>query len=440
MSTGDAAVGGLSDTAVGGRSGTAVGGPSGTAVGGRSGTAVDGRSGDADPARIERELAELVRPGSRVAISDGCGLPYALTAPLSRVAARAGGVSLVLGWVPGPAPDLDPAAFADVRTVVGGPGLRRLIESGAVARVPVRLSATPALLAGPLRPDLLLATVVRDDDGYRFGSDSSWMRGLAGAGVPVAGLVSRSAPHAEAGPPLPAVTVLGEVDGPAGEPHAIATPAPTPADERIAASVAALVPAGARIQFGPGRLAAALVAALEVPVHVDSGLLADPVVDLDRRGLLRGTPSAVGLYGSGRLHAWAHGRGVVRPVEYTHAVTRLATDPGPLVALNTALEIDRDGQVNVEGVGGSAAGMIGGHPDFCAAAASGSGLSVIALPAAHRGRPTLVDTLGGPVTTPSHDVQVVVTEQGVADLRGLGRSERRRALDALWAGGAGPHG
>lgn len=130
----------------------------------------------------------------------------------------------------------------------------------------------------------------------------------------------------------------------------------------------------------------------------------------------------------------------MRPIEYTHDVSRLTSAPGPLVALNTALEIDLDGQVNVEGVAGSAAGMIGGHPDFAAAAARGPGLSVIALPSAHRGRPTLVERLGGPVTTPSHDVDVVVTDRGTADLRGLGRGERRRALSSLWGGAVAPDG
>ncbi|MFP5022732.1 acetyl-CoA hydrolase/transferase C-terminal domain-containing protein [Pseudonocardia phyllosphaerae] len=394
---------------------------------------------------LERALSELVRPGARVALADACGLPYALAAPLSRVAAWAGGVRLVLGWVPGPAPELDPGAFVDIRTVVGGPGLRGLVEAGAVHRVPAPLSATPALLAGPLRPDLLLATVVRGPGGYRFGAEASWMRGLAEAGVPVAAVVSSSAPHADAGPPLPEVTVLGEVGGPAGAPCPIETPPPTPEDLAIAGHVASLVPAGARIQFGPGRLSAAVVAALDVPVSVDSGLLTDPVVDLDARGLLRGTPSATALHGSPRLYDWADrfgrsGHGVVRPVEYTHDVSRLASGaPGPLVAVNTALEIDRDGQVNVEGVAGSAAGMIGGHPDFAAAAARGPGLSVMALPATHRGRRTLVDRLAGPVTTPSHDVDVVVTEHGVADLRGLGRDERRAALDRLWSHTATPH-
>lgn len=383
---------------------------------------------------LEGALRELVRPGSRVALADACGAPYALTGPLSRVAAAAGGVRLVLGWVPAPLPELDPAAFADVRTVVGGPGARAMLDSGAASTVPSRLSGTPGLLAGPLRPDLLLATVVRDDDGLRFGAEVSWMRGLVESGVPVAAVESRSAPHADGGPPLPpdAVSVLGVVDGAAGAPADITTPPPTPDDETIAANAAALVPPGARIQFGPGRLAAALVSALHVPVRVDSGLLSDPVVDLAGRGLLLGTPTATALYGTRRLYDWAP-RGTVRPIEYSHDISRLSTaDPSPLVAMNTALEIDRDGQVNVEGIGASANGMIGGHPDFAAAAARGPGLSVIMLSSTHRGRPTLVERLSRPVTTPSHDVDVVVTERGTVDLRGLDRGERRRALAALW--------
>ena len=385
---------------------------------------------------FDRALRELVRPGTRVAIADACGAPRVLDGPLCRTAAAAGGVRLVTGWLPAPAPDLDPAAFADVRSVVGGPGARRMLDDGAAVTVPCRLSATPALMTGPLLPDLLLATVVRDADGLRFGAESSWMRRVVEAGVPVAAVESRSAPHAEGGPPLPdgAVSVLGVVDGPDGAPAEIPTPEPTPDDEAIAARVAELVPQGARIQFGPGRLGSALVSALRVPVRVDSGLLADPVVDLDERGLLIGTATATALYGTRRLYDWAHGRGGVRPIGYTHDLSRLTGGPDgpPLVAMNAALEIDTDGQVNVEGIGGSANGMIGGHPDFCAAAVGGGGLSVIALPSTHRGRPTLVERLSRPATTPSHDVQVVVTERGTADLRGLGRAERRRALAALW--------
>jgi acyl-CoA hydrolase len=119
------------------------------------------------------------------------------------------------------------------------------------------------------------------------------------------------------------------------------------------------------------------------------------------------------------------------PLDVTHVPAR---DNGPFVAVNTALEIDLDGQVAVERAGGSTIGGIGGHPDFAfAAAGQPGGLSIIAVTTTARGgRPTLVERLDGPVTTPGHDVDVVVTEHGAADLRGLDRLERRRAISRLW--------
>jgi acyl-CoA hydrolase len=376
-------------------------------------------------------LETLVRPGTRVALADGCGTPMSLHAPLVR-AATGKDVQLVLGWMPGRAPDLDPAAFADIRVVMGGPGVRRMIESGAAQFVPCRLSAVPNLLAGPLRPNLLVATLVRGPDGLHLGAEAGYLRGLVDSGVPVAATVSCATPLAEVGPPIPReqVTIVGETADP---PIDIPDATPTEVDEAIARHVAALVPEGARIQIGPGRLAQAMVAALEVPVRIDSGLLPEPVVDLDAKGLLIGEPVAAYLCGTRRLYEWADGRRILHPVEFTHDIGRLAARGAPpLIALNAALEIDLDGQVNVEGVGRAAAGMIGGHPDFAAAGARGTGLSVIALPSLVKGVPTLVERLSRPVTTASHDVEVVVTDRGIADLRGLGRGERRRALRELW--------
>lgn len=380
------------------------------------------------------DLSDLVRSGMRVAVADGCGTPRALHAELSRIAAERGDLRLVLGWMPHAEPALDARPFADARTVMPGWGLRGPVERGEVRPVPARMSAAPALLAGPLRPDLLLATLVRTPDGLRFGAEVSWMRGLVEAGVPVAAVISRAAPHADAGPPLPsgAITVLGEVDDATRE---VLPAPPGPVDVAIARHIAARVPEGARVQVGPGRLGAAVLGALQVPVRVDSGLLPESVVDLDARGLLIDAFAAY-LVGSARLYAWGHGRPVLHPLEETHDPSRLsADDPAPLIACNTALEIDLAGQVNVEGTSSTSVGGVGGHPDYAAAGSrSRGGLSIIAITSEHRGRPTLVRTLSRPVTTASHDVDVVVTERGAVELRGLDRDERAAALRDLWGG------
>jgi acyl-CoA hydrolase len=365
-----------------------------------------------------------------VAVGDGFGAPRTVSAELSRAAARAGGVRLILGWVPKADPDLDFAAFADVRTVMPGWGLRDGVAAGLVRFAPVRLSAVPALLHGPWRPDLLVASLVPGGGGYAFGSEVSWQRAAIDAGATVAAVVSRGAPRADAGEPLDAgrVAVVGEETAPPG---VLRDTPPQPEHEEIARRVARLIAEGARLQVGPSPVGDALLRRLTVPVTIDSGLLPDAVVSLASRGLLIGDPVATYLAGGPRLYSWADGRPILHPVEYTHDLGRLSA--GPFIAVNTAVEIDFDGQVNVEGTASTVLGGIGGHADYAAAAArSVGGLSVITVTTRHNGKPTLVSQLSRPVSTPSQDIDIVVTERGEADLRGLSRPERRRALSALW--------
>jgi hypothetical protein len=376
-----------------------------------------------------------------VAIGDGFGAPRSVSAELSRAAARAGGVRLILGWVPRPDAGLDFTAFADVRTVMPGWGLRDAVAAGQVRFPPVRLCAVPALLHGPWRPDLLVTSVVpagagfstggSSPAGYAFGSEVSWQRAAVEAGALVAAVVAHGSPRADAGEPLGpgAVVVVGETAEPPGT---LRETTPRPEHEEIARFMAPLIPEGARLQVGPGPVGGALLRSLKVPVAIDSGLLPDAVVDLADRGLLLGDPVATYLAGGPRLYAWADGRGILYPVEYTHDLGRLSD--GPFFAVNTAVEIDLDGQVNVEGTANAVFGGIGGHADYAAAATrSVGGLSIIAVTSRHGGKPTLVPGLSRPVSTPSHDVDIVITERGTADLRGMSRPERRQALAALWA-------
>lgn len=367
-----------------------------------------------------------------VAVGDGFGAPRTLSGELTEAASRLDGIRLILGWVPAADPELDFGAFADVRTFMPGWGLRRAVDAGLVTFTPARMSAAPALLHGPWRPDLLITTLVRSRGGYRFGTEVSWQRAAIEAGATVAAVISDAAPCADAGAPLLAdqVVVVGETSVP---PAAMPEPSPGPAHDAIAELIAPLVPPGARLQVGPSPIATALLRALAVPVRIDSGLLPGAVTELDARGLLAADPVAAYLAGGPDLYAWADGRPLLHPIEYTHDLGRLSADP--LFAVNTAVEIDLDGQVNVEGTAASVLGGIGGHADYAAAAArSVGGLSIVAVTSVHRGRPTLVTRLTRPVSTPGHDVDVVVTERGLADLRGLSRPERRRALAALWDG------
>lgn len=378
-------------------------------------------------------LAELVTPGSRVAVGDGAGCPIPLLGELSDAARAAGGVELLLGWAPAPLDGLDLGAFASVRTFMGGYALRKPIDDGRVRYLPCRLGSVPGLVRGPLRPDLFVVALGRGaDGGLRCTTEGGWSRAaIEGAGR-VAVLERTAGPVLDVGPPIPddAVVLVGATEEP---------PAPltwgTPADtaRAIAAEAVRWLPEGCRIQYAPGPIGDAVLDAATSPIGIDTGILTDGAIDLERRGLLLGRALAPYVAGSAELYEWCRGRADVDRLERTHDVNRLSADVPPFCAVNTALEIDLDGQVNVESAGGSAIAGIGGHPDYSAGAVrSATGLSMVLVPTVRGGHPTLVERLSVPASTPSHDVEVIVTERGSADLRGLDRSQRRAAIAELW--------
>jgi acyl-CoA hydrolase len=372
-----------------------------------------------------------------VALGDGVGRLGALEdgtsvgAALSWVARDVGSVRLILGWLPAPLDGLDADAFAEIVALMPGWGVRDLLRHPCARFAPTSLAATPALLTGPLRPDLLITRLVERDAQLHFGTEVSWQRELIDAGVATIAVIDPAAPAASADPPVDSARiriVRRAADGPARVPQK----RPEPVHDALADAVLRFVPDGARIQYGPGQLGTALLSRATKPLRIDTGLLTDAVVDLDRRGLLAGIPSATYLFGSEILYDWADGRPILRGIDFTHDVTRLSRGQ-PFVAVNTAVEIDPFGQVNVEGIGDKVVGGIGGHPNYCAAGRmSRGGLSIIAVPSTFDGRSPLVARLSRPATSPAHDVDLVVTEKGHADLRDADWSQRRKLITALF--------
>lgn len=376
-------------------------------------------------------------PGATVALGDGVGALRCLDdgtsvgAVVSAVARDAGSVRLIVGWVPAPLDGIEAGAFTEIVALMPGWGVRKMLLSATARFVPTRLSAIPAMLAGVLRPDVLVTRVAERGGRLQFGTEVSWQRGLVDAGVPVLAILDDTSPSADAGPPLDpgVVQVCGRSsEGPACMPQKD----PDPVHEALADAVLRFVPEGARLQYGPGQLGTAVLRRTPVPLRIDTGLLTEAVVDMDTRGMLIDMPSAAYLFGTTKLYDWADGKPILRGIDHTHDVTRLASGE-PLVAVNTAIEIDPFGQINVEGRAEKVVGGIGGHPDYCAAARmSRGGLSIIAVPTTVNGNSPLVDQLSRPASTPAHDVDLIITEAGHADLRGADWSQRRRLIGALF--------
>ena len=136
------------------------------------------------------------------------------------------------------------------------------------------------------------------------------------------------------------------------------------------------------------------------------------------------------LMGGERLRRWAHRNPQIelRGTDYTHDPEVLAASH-KLTAINAAIEVDLTGQINAEVAAGCYVGAVGGAVDFLRGAArSKGGLPIVALPATAKGKTRIVAQLSGPVSTPRSDGGLIVTEHGVADLRGQTLSRRVRRL------------
>ena len=342
-------------------------------------------------------------------------------------------IDLFLGWVVREPPWLAAAAGAEIpikmSTFLVGPGTRRAVASGVVDYVPARLSTLSRLFSGRLRQDIVVVGAWEEGGSWRVAGSPGW----ALAAVRAAGrvVVERWPGKARPGHPLlPECEVLGVVER--AEP---ADPAPTvrsgPVQLAIGRHVAGLIPPRATLQWGPGAIGAAVVSCLETPVSVHSGLVTDELADLEARGLLAGPARAAYVWGGERLSAMtADGRLEFIEVSESHDLTAAASIER-FVAVNTAVQVGLDGSVNVESAGGRIVAGPGVHPDFAvAASASRGGLSVVAMASTAGGHSTIV-ARPDVVSTPRSDVDVVVTEFGIADLRGCSDSERAAKLIAI---------
>jgi acyl-CoA hydrolase len=385
---------------------------------------------------LDPEVRRLISGAASLVLADG---PDGADLVPTRLAAegllgghdrRSGGAGprVVVGWLPGDRAWTARLVGADA--LMGGYGARAAIREGRADYRPVRLGAIPRWLARLPRP---MVAVVRGREaetsetagGFVCGPSVGWAPAAAALADTVVVEVDASLPAV----PAPAIggRVVGTVSGHAsrivpswGEPDDV--------DRAIAAHVVRVLPPEPTLQYGPGPLLDTIVRTVDRPVRIWSGLVTDAVVDLARDGRLREPAVSGYLWGTDALYDLArHGLVRLARVEETHDVSRLAALP-QFVALNTALQVGLDGAVNVERLGPDVVGGVGGHPDFArGAAACSDGLSIVVVRSTHRGNSTIV---GRPlvVTTARTDVDVVVTEYGVADLRGRTDDERARLL------------
>ena len=396
-------------------------------------------------ADLARHLQQLIRPGDTLWWGQATAEPLTLTRALveHRHALAQGGRLRVFVGI-GASDTLQPEQ-ADVIDffgyAAGGPH-RRLAEAGVLDILPSHYSHLPGLIhAGVLPADVVLLQVSPpDEEGrYSLGLAQEYLPAALERARVVIGEVNPAIPWTHGSIHLQAsdFALLIDAEHP---PLEQGRAAPGPVEQAIARHVATLVEDGATLQLGIGNLPEAVLAALhghrDLGLH--SGAVGDGIAALAEAGVLtnakKSLDTGVGiggiLMGSEKVRRWAHRNPqfALRGTDYTHDPEVLATSH-KLAAINAAIEVDLTGQINAEVAAGVYVGAVGGAVDFLRGAArSRGGLPIVALPATAKGKTRIVARLSGPVSTPRSDAGLIVTEHGVADLRGQPLSRRVRRL------------
>jgi acyl-CoA hydrolase len=218
-------------------------------------------------------------------------------------------------------------------------------------------------------------------------------------------------------------------------------------DARIAGYIADRIPDGSTIQIGIGATPNAILAALaghrDLGIHTE--LLSDGIVDLVESGVVNGVrkhlnrTKTVGTFalGTDRLHRFLDDNPALElwPVSYVNDPRVIATEPG-FVSINSTLTVDLLGQCASETIAGHYYSSSGGQADFARGAMyspGGQGFVVLhsTTDDGHISKISPTLAAGDVVTTIKNTVDKVVTEHGVAELRGRSIRERATALIAI---------
>ena len=243
------------------------------------------------------------------------------------------------------------------------------------------------------------------------------------------------------------IDVLVETDR---SPFVLEDPEPTEVERAMAQHVSAFVPDGATLQTGIGAVPSMVATILAEGPGGDYGVHSEMFTTglmrlhqagkvTNRKGQFDGVSVVTFAAGIPELYQWLDGNQEVAfvPVDVVNSPETIAKNR-KAVTINAALGVDIHGQVVADSIGGAQYSGIGGHEDFVAGAALElEDRSLLCLPSTFRQGDEVFSRIvpwfgaGAVITTPRHQVDVIITEYGAAELQGLTVHQRGQALAAI---------
>ena len=397
------------------------------------------------------DAIQFVKDGDTIVVPTGVGEPPALLTALSdaRRNYRDVKVSQILplrkyGYI-------DPETTEHVRHVAYffGGCTRPGGQEGWIDFVPAYFSELPMLIDRGLSPSEVVFSMASPMDEYGYFSLS------LGVDYTMAALRKARAIVLEVNPNVPfangdchihisQVTALTESSDPLFE---VGLPKIGPVQEAIGSYVAEMIPNGATLQIGYGGIPDAVVMQLtnkhDLGIHTE--MVGDGIMTLVEAGVVTnrqknfhpGKMMATFALGSKKLYQFMHRNPALEmhPVDFTND-PYIAGQNDNLHCINATMQVDFMGQCGSESLGFKPYSGTGGQADFVRAAnRSNGGKAFIVLPSTAKDDTIsrIVPTLsaGTHVSTSKNDINYVVTEFGVAQLRGKTAKQRCEALIAI---------
>lgn len=332
---------------------------------------------------------------------------------------------------------------------------RKKHDSGQAHYLPVNLGEIPDYYRRFIPPVdvVILKARPADENGvFNLSASNLWHRAVIERARTVIVEVSPELPHVYGeGAGIHASEVDYVIDGSGIAPPELPNPPPSDVDEAVAKHIAAHVEDGACLQIGIGAMPNSACSLLiesgvkDLGVHTE--MMTDGIAELYRAGRITGTRKAIDrgkivytfALGSKALYDTLDRNPdmLCNPVEYTNLPRTIQMNDN-VVSINSTTQVDLQGQCASESDGHRHLTGTGGQLQFVRGAyASKGGKSFICLPSSYekngqrKSRIVLAHPNGTIVTTPRTDTMYVVTEWGVASLKGKSVPERARALIAI---------
>ena len=330
---------------------------------------------------------------------------------------------------------------------VGG-ATRNAVADGGADYTPCFFYQVPELFKTTLPLDVAMIQVSKPDEhGYcSFGVSIDCIKAAAESAKMVIAQVNENMPRTlgDAFIHVSDIDYMVEHHSPIVE---IPVPVIGDAEREIGRLCASLIQDGDTIQVGIGGISDAVLLSLKdkKDLGVHSEMLSDEIVDLIESGVItnskkeinRGITVVSFVLGSKKLYDYVNNNPSIKmhQIDYVNNPAIIMQHKN-IVSINFCVQVDLMGQVASETVGTKQISSVGGQVDFVRGVSMAeNGRSIIAMTStAKNGEISKIVPFlekGTPVTTSRNDVDYVVTEYGIAKLKGHTLAERAKALIAI---------